>query len=287
MAGLSRICHLASLPLGAADPAGTAAVKELLTSLRLSFVAAARFLAMVTGLFVAVVLIVLLVLRFIDPPMSAVMLRDAWRGARVEQQWVPLERISPELVRAVISSEDARFCSHWGIDIRELNRAIREAGSEGLGRARGASTLTMQVAKNVFLWTDRSVLRKGLELVLTPLIELAWPKRRIVEVYLNVAQWGHGVFGAQAAARRYFNKGADELDAREASLLAASLPAPGRRRPANAGPRTRSIAARVRSRMASPYVDYGCVLEQEEAMFPGDPPSLAQFKAGNHPDTRL
>jgi monofunctional biosynthetic peptidoglycan transglycosylase len=272
---------------GAADPAGTAAVKELLTSLRLSFLAAARFLAMVTGLSVAVVLIVLLVLRFIDPPMSAVMLRDAWRGARVEQQWVPLERISPELVRAVISSEDARFCSHWGIDFRELNRAIREAGREGLGRARGASTLTMQVAKNLFLWTDRSVLRKSLELVLTPLIELAWSKRRIVEVYLNIAQWGRGVFGAEAAARRYFNKGADELDAREASLLAASLPAPGHRRPANAGPRTRSIAARVRSRMASPYVDYGCVLEREEAILLGDPASFAQFKAGNRPDTRL
>lgn len=260
MAGLSRICHLASKLIEAADPAGTAVVKELYTSLRLSFVAAVRFLAIAVLAFVVAVLIILLVLRFVDPPMSAVMLRDSWRGARVDQQWVPLEQISPDLVRAVISSEDARFCSHWGIDLRELDRAIRDAGRVGLHRARGASTLTMQVAKNLFLWTDRSVLRKGLELVLTPLIELAWSKRRIVEVYLNIAQWGHGVFGAEAAARHYFKKGADELDVREASLLAASLPAPGLRRPADAGPRTRSIAARVRSRMASPYVDYSCVL---------------------------
>ena len=235
-------------------------MNELLTSLRLSFVAATRFLAIAVGLFTAVVLAVLLGLRYVDPPTSAVMLRDHWRGARVDQTWVPLEKISPELVRAVISSEDARFCSHWGVDLRELQRAIQDAGRSGLHRARGASTLTMQVAKNLFLWTDRSVLRKGLELVLTPLIELAWPKRRIIEVYLNIAQWGRGVFGAEAAARRYFNKTADELDAREASLLAASLPAPGRRRPSDAAPRTRSIAARVRNRMASPHANYRCVL---------------------------
>lgn len=235
-------------------------MNELLTSLRLGFAAAVRFLAAAVALFVAVFAVILLVLRFVDPPMSAVMVRDHLRGARVEQTWTPLERISPELVRAVIASEDARFCSHWGIDLRELERALRDAGEKGLSRVRGASTLTMQVAKNMFLWTDRSVLRKGLELAITPLIELIWPKRRILEVYLNIAQWGRGIFGASAAARHYFGKRPDQLDAREASLLAASLPAPGRRRPADAGPRTLSIAARVRARMASPHTDFSCVL---------------------------
>jgi monofunctional biosynthetic peptidoglycan transglycosylase len=235
-------------------------LNELLTSLRISFVAAARFLAAALALLVTAAVVVLVIFRFVNPPMSAVMLRDHWRGARVEQEWTPIERISPHLVRAVISSEDARFCQHWGIDWREFNRALRAAREKGFDRARGASTLTMQVAKNLFLWTDRSVVRKSLEVAIAPLIELTWPKRRIVEVYLNIAQWGRGVFGAKAAARRYFRKEPADLDANEASLLAASLPAPGRRRPADASRHTRSIAARVRTRMGSPHGDYSCVL---------------------------
>jgi len=237
-------------------------LNELLTSLRISSLAAARFLAAAVALFVFLVIVVLVVLRFVDPPMSAVMLRDHWRGARVEQQWTPIDQISPNLIRAVISSEDARFCLHWGIDWREFERALRDASRRGLDRSRGASTLTMQVAKNLFLWTDRSILRKSLEVAATPLIELVWPKRRILEVYLNIAQWGHGVFGAKAAAQRYFGKDPGQLDAREASLMAASLPAPGRRRPADASPRTKSIAARVRSRMSSPHGDFSCVLDR-------------------------
>lgn len=236
-------------------------MNELFTSLRVSFFAAARVLFGALALFVALTILILFVFRFVDPPMSAVMLRDHWRGARVEQQWTPLEKISPDLVRAVISSEDARFCTHWGIDWREFERALRDAGRRGLDRARGASTLTMQVAKNLFLWTDRSVLRKSLEVAITPLIELVWTKRRILEVYLNIAQWGRGVFGAKAAATRYFGKDPGDLDPREASLLAAALPAPGRRRPSNASPRTQSIAARVRTRMSSPHGDFSCVLD--------------------------
>jgi monofunctional biosynthetic peptidoglycan transglycosylase len=235
-------------------------LSELLTSVRLGSWAAARFLILSAAVFVAGIAAILLVLRVVDPPLSAVMLRDKLRGARVESQWMPLDRISPHLVRAVISSEDAHFCSHWGVDLRELSRALRTAQENGLNRVRGASTLTMQVAKNLFLWTDRSIPRKALELAITPLIEVLWPKRRILEVHLNIAQWGHGLFGAEMAARRYFDKPAADLDAREASLLAVALPAPGHRSPGSASRRVEAIATRLRARMSSPASDFGCVL---------------------------
>lgn len=235
-------------------------LSELLISARLSAYAAAKFVLVVGALFFGFFLAVLLVLRFVDPPTSAVMLRDRLAGARIQYQWIPIGRISDNLVRAVIASEDSRFCSHYGVDLREMRRAMQALDRDGIGAVRGASTITMQVAKNLFLWTDRSLLRKGLEMAITPIIELAWPKRRIMEVYLNIAQWGPGVFGVSAAARYHFKHDPIEITINEAALMTAALPAPSLRRAGAAGAHTRRIAARVKRRMQPSNVDAACVL---------------------------
>jgi monofunctional biosynthetic peptidoglycan transglycosylase len=172
----------------------------------------------------------ILLLRFVPPPTSAFMLRSALAGGRVDYRWVDWQRISPHARLAVVAAEDQRFPDHFGFDAHSLLDAL-EAGAKG-GRLRGASTITQQVAKNVFLWPERSWLRKGLEAVLTLEIEFLWPKRRVLEVYLNVAEFGPGVFGVEAASRRFFGKSASALTAREAALLAAVLPSPGRLRAA-------------------------------------------------------
>lgn len=187
--------------------------------------------------------------RWVPPPGSPLMLIRRVEGAPgIDRRWVPLADISPRLVEAVIASEDSRFCGHGGIDwdAVEAARAHNEAG----GRLRGASTLSMQTAKNAFLWPDRTWLRKGAELGFTLLIEATWPKRRIVEVYLNLAEWGDGVFGAEAAARRHFDKPASELSAREAALLAAVLPNPRRWSAARPTGYIRNRAATIERRMA-------------------------------------
>src|SRR5688572_18234483 len=147
--------------------------------------------------------------RIFDPVSTAMLWR--WmRGSRVERTFVPLDRIAPVLVRTVIASEDARFCSHWGIDWRELQAAIDDA--DELSDMRGASTITQQTAKNLFLWGGRSVVRKALEFPLALWVDLVLPKRRIVEIYLNIAEWGPGgQFGVEAGARRAFAKPARDL----------------------------------------------------------------------------
>lgn len=195
-----------------------------------------------------------LVYRFLAP-VSTLMLARWAQGEGVERQYVPLERISPHLRAAVIVSEDARFCRHSGVDWDSLRQVIDAADEDG--PARGASTIAMQTVKNLFLWPSRSFLRKGIEIPLALLIDAAWPKRRVLEVYLNLAEWGEGVFGAEAAAQRYFHKSAAKLDAREAALLATALPAPRRR---NAARPTRGHAAlagliMARARSADPLVD--------------------------------
>lgn len=234
-------------------------LNELVTTSRLSLYAGSFFLFMTGLVFIIFVAAVLLVLRFIDPPAPAVMLRDRLAGARVQHQWTPIEHVSENLIRAVISSEDARFCRHSGIDFHEFARAMRTLDRDGIDAVRGASTITMQVAKNLFLWTDRSFARKGLELTITPLVELIWPKRRIMEVYLNVAQWGPGLFGVGIAARRHFGKLPINLTEREASLLAAALPAPSARKAGAATRFTRRIATRIRYRMRPGNVETSCV----------------------------
>lgn len=202
----------------------------------------------------------LLLFRAVDPPASALMLGHLLSGSRVDQRWVPLERISPNLVRAVIVAEDGQFCRHRGIDFRELDAALKQAEHDGLARVRGASTITMQVAKNMFLWPSKEFLRKGLELGIALMIDAMWTKRRILEVYLNIAQWGPGVFGAEAAARHHFRKPAARLGEREAALLAASLPNPVRRVAGAAGPGLRRLAQVIEMRARSVGQRAACVL---------------------------
>ncbi|WP_245276162.1 monofunctional biosynthetic peptidoglycan transglycosylase [Methylocapsa aurea] len=196
----------------------------------------------------------ILVYRFVAP-VSTLMLARWVQGESVERRYVPLERISPDLRTAVIVSEDARFCRHAGVDWGALREVIDAADDDG--PSRGASTITMQSAKNLFLWPSKSFIRKGIEIPVALLIELEWPKRRILEVYLNIAEWGDGVFGVEAAAQRYFHKSAERLDAKEAALLATALPNPRRR---NAGRPSRvhaALAQRIaaRARTAAPFVE--------------------------------
>jgi monofunctional glycosyltransferase len=166
----------------------------------------------------------LLVYRFLPVPITPLMVIRLTEGEGLHKAWVPLDAIAPALPRAVIAAEDNRFCEHFGFDWRELEGQIDAllAGE----RARGASTITMQTAKNLFLWPGRDLVRKALEAWLTPQVELLLPKRRIVEIYLNVAEFGPGIYGAEAAARAYFDKSASGLSAREAALLVAVLPSP-------------------------------------------------------------
>lgn len=163
----------------------------------------------------------------------------------VDYRWVDYFEISPQLRRAVVLSEDQRFFEHAGFDFRSIERAVR-AHEKG-ARLRGASTITQQLAKNLFLWPGRSFLRKGVEAWYTAWIELLWPKRRILEQYLNVAQFGPCTFGAGAAARRYFGVEAAALSAEQAALLAAVLPNPARMRAANPGPYAKQRAAEILS----------------------------------------
>jgi len=187
--------------------------------------------------------------RVIDPP-SAPMLWRWLRGAPVEHTFVPMERIAPILAKSVIVSEDAKFCRHRGIDWGELKAAIEEA--DELGEMRGASTITQQTAKNLFFWGGRSFVRKALEFPLAIWIDLVLPKRRVLEIYLNIAQWGPGgQFGVEAGARRAFGKSARDLSPLEAATLAAVLPNPARRNAQRPGPAVRRIAGRIQARAAA------------------------------------
>lgn len=198
------------------------AFAEASTLLRVGMV-----LGTMAGAFVLVTFVLTLVLAFVRSPPTLLMLRAESRHGSYEQRWVPIERISPHLRRAVMAAEDSDFCSHWGFDFGSIIEAIEKAG-EG-GKLRGASTLSQQTAKNLFLWPERSWVRKGLEAWFTMLIELTWSKRRTLEVYLNIAEFGDGVFGAEAASRQAFGIPAKDLSLWQASRLAVVLPAPKRR----------------------------------------------------------
>jgi monofunctional biosynthetic peptidoglycan transglycosylase len=206
----------------------------------------------------AAMLALIVVFRFVDPPGSTLIAWQALTGAKVERRWVPLSKISKNLQRAVIVSEDGRFCQHWGVDPREVVAAIRRARG---GIPRGASTITMQVAKNLFLWSSKSYLRKALELPLAMTIELVWPKSRILEVYLNIAEWGPGVFGAEAAARHHFKKSVSRLSRREAALLAVALPNPLVRVAGKPGPGTSRLARTIVVRMRLARGATACVAQ--------------------------
>ena len=189
----------------------------------------------------------LLVYRFLPPPVTPLMLIRLGQGEALHKEWQPLADIAPALAEAVVAAEDNRFCEHWGFDWQALKGEI--AAWRAGAAPRGASTITMQTAKNLFLWPDRSLFRKALEAPLTPQIEVLWPKRRIIEVYLNIAEFGPGIYGAEAAAQSFFGKPAAELSAREAALLAAALPSPRISSPARPSAWLEDRARTIRSRI--------------------------------------
>lgn len=207
------------------------------------------------GWFVAVLLLIV-AYRFVNPPFSMLMAQRFLTGTAIDKQWVPIDRISVNLSRAVIVAEDGRFCRHWGVDPVETMNAIRRSSG---GYPRGASTITMQVAKNLFLVPTKSYLRKMVEIPLTFAIELVWSKTRILEVYLNIVEWGPGVFGAEAASRAHFGRPAAALSPRQAAQLAAVLPNPIVRNAGAPGPRTARKASVIQSRAARSSEASNCI----------------------------
>ena len=195
--------------------------------------------------------------RFFDPPITPLMLVRLVQGEALHHQPVPLSRVSPHLIAAVIAAEDNLFCRHFGFDAEALSDEIDTwlAGD----RPRGASTITLQTAKNILLWPGRDPLRKLIEAWLTPQIELLWSKRRILEVYLSIAEMGPGVYGAEAAARIYFHKPAAALGPREAALLAAVLPNPRERSAERPDPYVARRASRIMRRVDQIGPLLGCV----------------------------
>lgn len=202
---------------------------------------------------------------FFDPPSNVLMMQRAAEGQAIRHYPVPLSRISPHVVRAVIAAEDNKFCTHDGFDVEAIQDAM-ESNARGEDR-RGASTISQQTAKNLFLWPDRSWLRKGLETYFTALIEFMWPKQRIMEAYLNVAEWGDGSFGIEAASRAYFGVSADALTPLQAARLAAVLPNPNRWRADRPGPYVRGRAATLvaRARVVRNEGLAGCVLASDRS----------------------
>ncbi len=193
-------------------------------------------------------MVIALAYTIVPVPMTPLMLIRSWEGMAITKSWAPLNQIAPVLQRSVLVAEDATFCSHFGFEPEALEKAW-DNNQRG-GRLRGGSTITMQTAKNVFLWPERSFIRKGLEAWLTLYIQALWTKPRTLEVYLNVVEWGPGIYGAEAAARFYFSKGAATLSTHEAALLASILPSPRRWSASKPGPYVRSRAETVEYRAA-------------------------------------
>ena len=158
--------------------------------------------------------------NYVDPPTTPYMFSEGRRVGGVNHSWVDMEDIAPVMARSAVAAEDANFCLHWGLDVNAIQAALED------GSNRGGSTISQQVVKNVFLWQGRSWLRKTLEALMTPLVEAVWSKQRILEVYLNVAEFDEGVFGVEAAAVHYFGVSAANLSAVQAARLAAILPSP-------------------------------------------------------------
>jgi monofunctional biosynthetic peptidoglycan transglycosylase len=196
-----------------------------------------RMLAGIGGFYAALILL----FSFLPPPVNLYQMSEAWRLGGIEKQWVGWDEIAPVMGRAAVAAEDANFCRHWGFDMAAIRQAI-DAGAN-----RGASTISQQVVKNVFLWQGRSWLRKAMESALTPVVELVWSKQRILEVYLNVAEFDEGVFGVQAAAQHYFGVDARDLTPVQAARLAAVLPDPKGRSASKPSAYVRKRAAAILS----------------------------------------
>ncbi len=187
--------------------------------------------------------------RIFNPPTTFYMWQESRRLGGVNQTWVPMAQIAPVMARSAVAAEDANFCNHWGLDVDAIRQAIEE------GQGRGASTISQQVVKNVYLWHGRSWARKALEAGMTPLVEALWPKRRILEVYLNVAEFDEGVFGVGAAAQHYFGVAAKDLSATQAARLAAILPNPKQRSASNPSSFVRKRAVAIRDGAATIRAD--------------------------------
>ena len=185
----------------------------------------------------------------LNPPTTLYMIQEKNRLGSVDYQWVPIEKIAPIMPRAVVAAEDANFCLHWGLYIVAIRRVIDE------GSNRGASTISQQVVKNVFLWQGRSWVRKALEAAMTPLVEALWSKKRILEMYLNVAEFDEGVFGVNAAANHYFGVIPEALTSVQAARLAAILPSPKTRSASNPSPYVRKRAAQIIDGAATIRID--------------------------------
>jgi monofunctional biosynthetic peptidoglycan transglycosylase len=201
------------------------------------------------------------VYRFVPPPLTILMIERLAEGHGLSRQWVPINDMSPAMVRSVIASEDSRFCSHRGFDMRAIDAALRHNESKP-GKIRGGSTISQQTAKNVFLWPGRSWIRKGVEAWFTVLIEQMWGKRRIMEVYLNTIEMGPGLYGVEAASQHYFGVSARSLSPAEAGRLAAILPDPLKWKAAKPGPYVRRRTGSIEARSATVARDglAACVL---------------------------
>ncbi len=200
----------------------------------------------------------LCVVYLVVHPPSMFMLASLLQGEGAQRTWVPLARISPVLVDAVIAAEDAKFCSHHGVDTQALVRVLQSAPA-GRVPSRGASTIPMQTVKNLFLWQNPALLRKPLEFPLALWADALWSKRRTLEIYLNIAQWGEGIFGIEAAARHYFGTSARGLSRQQALLLATSLPNPAARNPASPAAAHRELAAALAARISREGRASACV----------------------------
>ncbi|HEY5106265.1 MAG TPA: monofunctional biosynthetic peptidoglycan transglycosylase [Caulobacteraceae bacterium] len=185
-----------------------------------------------------------IVYRFIPPPLTILMIERLIQGRGLDHRWVAMSDIAPVMTRTAIAAEDARFCQHHGFDFNAIEKAMRHNEIRP-NRLRGGSTISQETAKNVFLWPDRSWVRKGLEAYFTVLVEAIWGKRRIMEVYLNTVEMGPGVYGVESASRRYFGHGARDLTAAQAARLAAILPSPLKWKAEDPGPYVRRRTSRI------------------------------------------
>ena len=205
-----------------------------------------KFILKLLGWLVALSLVWVVAYRWVNPPTTSLMIRDHFNDVKIYREWIGLSEMSRHIPRAVIAAEDSRFCEHRGFDVEAIEKAM--ARNKQGKKLRGGSTISQQTAKNAFLWSGRTWIRKGLEAWFTVLIEFIWGKPRIMEVYLNIAEFGRGVYGVQAASIHYFNKPASKLSRTEAARLAAILPQPIKRDAASPGRYTKRYANRIAGR---------------------------------------
>ncbi len=210
-------------------------------------------LVLIVALIAVLLPLVLVPIYWVIPPISTLMVTTRLTSGPIDRQWVAFDDIAKVAVVSVMVSEDARFCGHGGVDWEELNKVLDNPD----GPSRGASTIAMQTVRNLFLWQAPSYLRKGLEIPLALYADVVWSKRRTMEIYLNVAEWGPNVFGIEAAAQHHFGRAAKDLTANQAALLAVTLPNPRVRNPAKPTRLMTSLARTVaaRARLAGGYIE--------------------------------